>query len=305
MLKRSLFIANAQHISCTNMQLCLKSKSSGSIKTVPIEDVAYIILEHPQSTFTQVAIQHCMANNVALIFCANNYMPTAMLLNMEGNTLQSQRFRQQVQASAALNKQLWKQIVQCKILAQATCLKHYGATQHYGIAQMAKKVVSGDSTFQESAAAKAYFPSLFGNGFIRERDAEGINAALNYGYAILRAAVSRALVGSGLHPTVGIHHRNQYNAFCLADDVMEPLRPLIDTTVYRLEIEGDIGEELSTSIKSTLAALLAADVQINKRKRPLMVALQEYAASLVAVYAGTAKKLKIPTIIFSHELSKA
>lgn len=304
MLKRSLFIINAHHLGTRHNQLCLTDKTTGELKTVPIEDVAYIILEHPQSTFTQIALQHCVANNVAMVFCAANYMPSSILLNLEGNTLQSQRFKTQAKASLALHKQLWKQIVQAKIIAQAQCLKHHNAPQYFGLEQMAKKVLSGDSTFQESTAAKAYFPALFGTSFVRNRDMLGTNSALNYGYSILRAAVSRALVGSGLHPTLGIHHSNQYNAFCLADDIMEPLRPLVDNTVLQLSNQGLVVQELSSQVKSELIALLAADTVINNRKRPLMVALQEYSASLVAVYSGTAKNLKIPQPVFAHALPK-
>lgn len=293
MVKRTLFFANPASLSLINNQL--KIRTEDQELTRPIEDIGYLVLEHPRISITQMAIQALAENNTAVIFCGKNYMPSAMLLPISGHQLQNERFRNQVNATEPLKKNLWKQTIQAKIKNQADHLKLQNI--QVDLDNFIVKVRSGDPDNIEGTVAKRYWQALFGNGFRRERFGESPNHFLNYGYAILRAATARALTGSGLLPTLGIHHHNKYNAFCLADDIMEPYRPLIDREVMALMNEGFQDEDLIPEIKQRLVALLHADCIIAKKKRPLMLALSESSSSLAACYNGDVRKIKYATLI--------
>ena len=280
MSKRTLFFSNAYHLSTANEQLVIFNKELGETKTTPIEDIGYAVFEHPQISFTQSVMQLMAANNTAVIFCHDKFYPCSMLLHLDTNYVQTERFKEQINATEPLKKQLWQKTIKAKLTNQAGVLinrKLNGMPLLY----KAKKVLSGDSTNEEAAGARYYWKTLYGNKFKRDRYGHAPNSALNYGYAILRAATARALSGSGLLPTLGIHHRNKYNSFCLADDIMEPYRPYVDNLVCNMMDEGFNCNELGKAEKAELLSSLTLDVKTKNGITPLMLALTSTSASLV------------------------
>jgi len=296
MIKRTLFFSNPYHLHSRLEQLVVDNKETGETRTVPVEDVGFVVLEHPHITFSQGIMRLLLQHNVAVVFCNEKYLPTGMLLNLDGNNLQTARFRAQLAASEPLKKNLWMQTIKQKLLNQAALLEQEGKDGE-ALKYKSKQVRSGDPTNEEAKGAALYWPRLLGTDFRRERFGDAPNALLNYGYAILRAGVARALTGSGLHPTLGIFHRNQYNSYCLADDIMEPYRPFVDRLVLdRLEEHG-ITNELEKETKAHLLGVLTMDTKIGDRQRPLMLALSETTASFAACLEGKAKRLKYGTLV--------
>lgn len=295
MLKRILFFANPYHLTLRNGQVILQERgTTDAPKSVPIEDLGVLILEHPQSTITLPLLSALSAHNVAVIFCAGNRMPQAMLMNLDSNQTQAESYRAQIEASEPLKKNLWKQIVEAKIRNQAALLQKIGRNGDK-LKPYYTNVKSGDADNREGLAAKVYWGELFGPGFVRAREGPSPNTLLNYGYSILRAAVARAVMGSGLFPAFGIFHRNRYNAFPLADDVMEPYRPYVDQTVYRICQEG--GEALLTKeVKGELLRVLFTDTRFGKILRPLGTGLSFTTASLSKCFAGERKKIAYPLL---------
>ncbi len=273
-------------------QLVVKSLEDDKTLTRPVEDIGFLIIDNPMVSLTIPLLNELAANNVAVIICDKKQMPQAMLQPLVGNTTLQESHKFQIEAASPIKKQMWKQLVEAKIKNQAALLDRLGKE-----GQMLKpfyaNVKSGDTDNREGAAARVYWSQLFENGFKRNRDGDSPNQFLNYGYTILRAAVARALVGSGLYPAFGIFHRNRYNAFPLADDVMEPYRPFVDEVVYSL-CQDDETNDLDNNVKSRLLRVLFADVKIGKMTRPLEVALSLTTASLVKVFKGDAKKLTLP-----------
>ena len=258
-----------------------------------------VILEHPQISLTHGLIDALLHNNTVLVTCDKRYMPAGILVPFEGNSLLSDRYKAQIEASLPLKKQLWQQTIKAKIINQAAVLEYFkGDAQPLRI--MAAEVLSGDSGNVEGAAAKYYWSQLFNGaieGFRRNRDGEEPNNALNFTYAILRSTVCRSLVGSGLLPALGIHHRNKYNAFALADDMMEPFRPVADFLVVKLLIAGTDFAALTQPIKAQLLSIITTEVRIKSERSPLMLATQRTAASLVAALEGKSRKLLLPEVI--------
>lgn len=263
-------------------------------KQVALEDVGYILLENPQITLSMGAIQEMAANNIAVIFCDHKYMPCSMLFHLDTNFVQQERFHFQVNASVPLKKQLWQQTIKAKISNQAAVLKEKGKDDQ-SLLKMAKDVLSGDSSGREAKAARVYWKRLFGPTFGRERFGDWPNPLLNYGYAIIRAATARALAASGLLNTLGIHHHNKYNAFCLADDIMEPYRPWVDREVHRI-YGMDEQPELTKTHKAALLNILTHDTIMGMDKSPLMIALQRTAQSLAQCFEGKRKQIRYPDI---------
>lgn len=303
MIKRTLYVTTPCRLFTQNEQLVFRySHIKGSEelpdKSVPIEDIAYLVLEHPQTTLTQPVLNKLIENNVAIITCNAKMHPTGLMLNLDGNSVQSERFRAQVEASEPLKKQLWQQTIVSKISNQAALLKKYD-NEYLLLEKLSKRVKSGDKTNCEGQAAVFYWQRLFSEKFFFFRKREGLppNNLLNYGYAILRAATARSLVGSGLLPTLGIFHRNRYNAYCLADDIMEPYRPFLDNMVLEMIHEFENVEELTTHMKKQMLTLLTIDVEIEGRKSPLMVALTRTTASLANCYLGNQRKIVYPSLI--------
>jgi CRISPR-associated protein Cas1 len=291
MVKRSLFFSNKVHLSASNNQLIIHKDE----KVLPraIEDIGFIVLEHPQITFTQFAAEALLENNTSVIFCGKDHLPKGMLLPLTGHQLQNERFRHQVKASGPLMKNLWMQTVKAKIWAQHRVLEISGSAVN--LKPLADNVLSGDPKNVEGMAAKRYWKAIFGPNFNRQRYGDSPNNFLNYGYAILRAATARALTGSGLLPTLGIHHHNRNNAYCLADDIMEPYRPFVDREILALQDEGFTDSPLTTETKQRLINLLQADTLIGKKNRPLMIALTESSSSLAQCFMGEKKKITYGT----------
>ena len=298
MIKRTLYFGSPAYLKTKDEQLLFENADTGELKTVPIEDIGVLILDNQQITITHALIGKLLANNVAFITCNNSHHPTGLLLNLDGNTLQSAKFKAQIEASTPLKKQLWQQTVSCKINNQAALLK----TIRIPIKNMvnwATEVKSGDSENHEAVAAVYYWKNIFQlfPDFKRERFGDAPNNILNYGYAILRAVVARNLVASGLLPTLGIFHKNQYNAYCLADDIMEPYRPFVDKIVLNIINLNGKFLELTPGMKKELLNIPAMDVIINNEKSPLMVAVQKTTASLVKCFEGKHRKIVYPEFV--------
>lgn len=297
MIKRTLYFSNPAYLKTANEQLLIEVPESEDVKTVPIEDIGLLMLDHQQITITQALMAKLLANNTAVITCNDTHHPTGMMLNLDGHSLQSQKFQAQIEASVPLKKQLWQQTIIAKITNQAAVLEKQRA-DHKLLLHYAKEVKSGDSDNHEAKAAAHYWKHIFPRfiQFKRERHGLPPNNLLNYGYAILRAIVARSLTGSGLLPTLGIHHRNQYNAYCLADDIMEPYRPLVDQLICKIVRENGEYLDMTPSMKKALLEIPAMDVTIDGQKSPLMNAVQRTAASLVKCYEGNARKILYPVL---------
>jgi CRISPR-associated protein Cas1 len=295
MLKRTLYFSTPINLSLKDNQLVCSFKEAPEEKrTIPIEDIGYVILEDQMINITMPLLNALSDNNVAVIVCNNVRLPNAMLLNLDSNATQSEMFRLQMDAGAALKKNLWKQVVEAKIRNQAALLNKLGMDGDV-LKPLYMNVKSGDTDNREGVAAKLYWNALFGKPFIRDRNGVAPNNLLNYGYTILRAAVARALMGSGLFPAFGIFHRNRYNAFPLADDIMEAYRPFVDEVVYELYSGGEI--ELDKNVKAKLLRVLFCDTAFDKVTRPLDVGLTLTTASLGRCLSGSSKKLSYPMLL--------
>lgn len=292
MIKKTLLFTNKCSISTTNNQLVISSDLKN--KSIPIEDIGYIVIDNYQTFISIPALNELVKNNCAVIICDSKHLPNAMFLNLNSHHIQQEIFKTQINASQPLKKQLWQHTIKEKIKNQGKLLKII-AKKDNTFEFLASKVLSGDSTNMEAVAAKFYWKSFFEIGFKRERFGNYPNNFLNYGYAILRAATARALSGSGLLNTLGIHHKNKYNAFALADDIMEPFRPIVDEAVHTIMMYYD-EQELNTEIKSVLLQILTRTVYFKDEKSPLMVALQKTASSLQQCYSGKRKKIKYPQL---------
>ncbi len=297
MIKRTLYFSNPAYLKTRNEQLVIELQETGEIKTAPIEDIGLLILDHQQITVTQSVVAKLLANNTALITCDNTHHPTGLMLNLDGNSLQSMKFQAQLEASEPLKKQLWQQTVIAKIRNQAILLG-LQRVENKVLLNHAKEVKSGDSENHEAKAAAYYWKHLFPDflEFRRERYGPPPNNLLNYGYAILRAAVARSLVASGLLPTLGIHHRNQYNAYCLADDIMEPYRPYVDRVVCNIIRMNGQFLEMGPLMKKELLSIPALDTVIDGQKSPLMNAITRTTASLAKCFEGKSRKILYPEL---------
>lgn len=267
-------------------------------RTIPIEDIGVVVLDNRRITITTGAMEAMLENNCAIITCDEKSMPVGLMLPLCGNTLQSERFRHQIDASLPLKKQLWQQTVRQKIINQAAVLAYSTNRQAKNMQVWANNVKSGDSENMEARAAAFYWKNIFPElpNFVRGREGEPPNNLLNYGYAILRACVARGLVGSGLLPTLGIHHHNRYNAYCLADDIMEPYRPFVDRLVIELMQQNYNYSEITREFKARLLTIPSLDVIIDGKRSPLMIAVGQTTASLAKCFNGEARKIAYPEL---------
>jgi CRISPR-associated protein Cas1 len=310
MIKKTLCFSNPAYLSLRDAQLVIKLpevekaenlsadfKKSAEV-TRPIEDIGVVVLDHKQITITQGALEAMLENNCAVITCDSSHMPVGLLLPLVGNTTQNERFRDQLDASLPLRKQLWQQTMQQKIRNQAAVLNLCSNAETKCMQAWANDVRSGDPDNYEARAAVYYWKNLFGHipGFIREREGVAPNNLLNYGYAILRAVVARSLVASGLLPTLGIHHHNKYNAYCLADDIMEPYRPYVDRLIYEITEQYGVDVELSKDIKAELLSIPTLDIVISGKRSPLMVGVAQTTASLYKCFSGELRKIAYPDL---------
>ncbi|MDG1728297.1 MAG: type II CRISPR-associated endonuclease Cas1 [Algibacter sp.] len=292
MIKKTLLFTNKCTITTTNEQLVIKSENRN--KTIPIEDIGYLVIDHNETYISIPALNKLINNNCACIICDNKHLPNGMFLNLNSHHIQQEIFKHQINASLPLKKQLWQQTVIEKVKNQGILLEQITQTKNK-FDYLASKVLSGDTSNMEAVAANFYWKAFFEIDFKRERFGNYPNNFLNYGYAILRAATARALSGSGLLNTLGIHHKSKYNAFALADDIMEPFRPIVDEIVHHIMQNYD-EQELTTEIKSEILSILTRTVYFKDEKSPLMVALQKTASSLQQCYSGKRKKIKYPNL---------
>lgn len=306
MIKKTLYFGNPARLSLRDGQIVIEKPDAEKRRpatevwfdearvTRPVEDVGVVVLDHPQITLTSVLMEALLESNCALITCDGRHLPVGLLLPLYGNTTQNERFRQQIDASVPLRKQLWQQTVRAKIRNQAVVLRAAGVEAGC-MEAWARDVRSGDPDNLEARAAAYYWKWVFRprQGFIRDREGEYPNGLLNYGYAILRAVVARSLVVSGLLPTLGIHHHNRYNAYCLADDVMEPYRPFVDKVVVGMALK-DEGYELTPDVKRQLLSIPTLDVLLDGRRSPLMVAAGLTASSLNKCFSGELRHVLYP-----------
>lgn len=310
MIKRTLFFTNPAYLSLKNSQLVIKLPEvetnsslpedfkSEATKTIPIEDIGVVVLDNKRITITQGVMEALLENNAAVVTCNESHLPIGMHLPLVGNTTQTERMRYQIEASLPLKKQLWQQTISAKIQNQALVLRQMRETEVRNMLKWASEVKSGDSENLEARAAVYYWQNAFPmiENFTRSREGVSPNNLLNYGYAILRAIVARALVSSGLLTTLGIHHRNKYNAYCLADDIMEPYRPYVDRLVMQLYDKYPNCEELTKELKAELLQIPVLDVVISGKKSPLMIAVSTTTSSLQKCYSGELRKIVYPII---------
>ena len=282
-------------LSLRNRQLVITFKDNKDEVTRPIEDIGFLVIENPQVSFTVPLLNELADNNVSVIFCDKNKMPKSMLMCLDGNNTLQESYRYQVEASSPTKKRLWQQLIECKIRNQATLLDHAGKNGNL-LKPYYMNVRSGDTDNREGAAARIYWGLLFDNSFKREREGSPPNNLLNYGYTVLRATAARALVGSGLYPAFGIFHKNRYNAFPLADDIMEPYRPFVDEITYQLYTNQSI-IELDTNAKNALQRVLFSDVKIGGVTKPLELSLSMTTSSMQKVFKGESDKLSLPFMI--------
>ena len=308
MIKKTLCFSNPAYLSLKNAQLVIKLPEiekattftedfkKSTVLTRPIEDIGVVVLDHQQITITSGVLDALLENNCAVITCDSRSMPVGLLLPLAGNATQNERFRCQLNASLPLRKQLWQQTIQYKIKNQSAALKRCSKSETKCMQVWAGEVRSGDPDNLEARAAQYYWKNLFPHidGFTRDREGESPNHLLNYGYAILRAIVARSLVASGLLPTLGIHHHNRYNAYCLADDIMEPYRPYVDLLVFDITQQYGVDIELSKDIKAELLSIPTLDVNINGKRSPLMIAVSQTTASLYRCFDGEIRKITYP-----------
>lgn len=308
MIKKTLCFTNPIYLSLRNAQLVLhlpevegndtlpETLKKEAERTIPIEDIGVVVLDNRRITVTSGVLEALLANNCAVITCDQKGMPVGLLLPLCGNNTQNERFRMQLEASLPLRKQLWQQTVKQKILNQEHVLRTNTDKETNCMRVWANDVRSGDSENLEARAAAYYWRNLFTDypNFVRGREGAPPNNLLNYGYAILRAVIARSLVGSGLLPTLGIHHHNRYNAYCLADDIMEPYRPYIDQLVIDIIRRNDDISEITKELKMQLLGIPMLDVIVNGKRSPLMIAAQQTTASLAKCFAGEVRRISYP-----------
>ena len=302
MIKRTLYFGTPAYLSLKLDQLVFTPAgkdaiSREDIRTVPVEDIGFVVLDNRQITVTQGLLERLLDNNCALVTCDAKHLPVGLMLPLAGNTIQNERFRSQLDASLPLKKQLWQQTIQAKIRNQAAALYGFTGVVHNNMLVWADAVRSGDADNMEARAAVYYWKTAFPEcpDFTRDQDEEDANVLLNYGYAILRAIVARALVCSGLLPTLGIHHHNRYNAYCLADDIMEPYRPYVDKVVKeKCLAKGEI--RLTREVKAALLNIAVEEVVIDGKRSPLMNAVSSTTASVAKCFSGECKKILYPVM---------
>ena len=312
MIKKTLYFGNPAYLSLRMGQIVIKlpevesnellpeiMKKQAEI-TKPIEDIGVVVLDNRRITITQGLLEALLENNCAVITCDNHSLPVGLMLPLYGNSTQNERFRYQLDASQPLRKQLWQQTIKAKIENQAAVLSACSGMPIKNMKRWADDVRSGDPDNVEGHAAAYYWRYFFNNitgleNFTRNREGMAPNNLLNYGYAILRAVVARALVTSGLLPTLGIHHHNRYNAYCLADDIMEPYRPYVDELVFAIVKEQGVDNlQLTTTLKAQLLSIPTLDVVIGGKRSPLMVAATQTTASLYKCFSGELRRIAYP-----------
>jgi CRISPR-associated protein Cas1 len=270
--------------------------ADGSEVTTPLAELAALVISNPAVTMTQAVIAGVAENGGAVVICDHQHAPAAMMLPLQMHTTQTERLAKQAQASAPTRKRLWQQIVKAKIRAQGRLLRDLHGSDG-GLLAMAERVRSGDSGHMEAQASRRYWPLLFGDGkFRRGSQGPDQNNHLNYGYAVLRALVTRAVCGAGLHPSMGLQHHNRYDTFSLASDVMEPFRPVIDRAVYEWVQEHDATEPLDKTAKAHLIGAVQRRFEWRGESRTLFDLAAQTASGIARVFMGDGKEVEIPEV---------
>ena len=294
MIKRTIYIGNPSYLKLKDFQMKIEDATTKELKgSVAVEDLGFLVLDHYQITISHQLIVALQQNNVAIISCDESHLPLGLMLPMHGHVEHSERLKYQINCSEPLRKQLWKQTVEAKIYQQKEVLRKNKLPFEAMVGYM-NEVKSGDSTNMEGIAAQHYWKYLF-DDFIRDRKGDAPNNFLNFGYAILRSMVARALVSSGLNPTIGIFHKNKYNAYCLADDIMEPYRPYVDLLVLDWLQQTD-SYILDKKAKAHLLQIATFDVYINGLQRPLITALSNTTSSLCKCFMGESRVIHYPLL---------
>lgn len=257
-------------------------KEGGVLANIPFHSILSVMVTGHQIVYTDNLLRRLCEENIPLIILGKNYLPIGMLYSFEGHIKQMEIQHLQIEQKKPLYKKLWKSIIQEKIKNQSDVLSYFG--KENPLREIAKNVLSGDIDNKEGYAAKIYFKSLFGEEFIRNRDLDGLNSFLNYGYAVLRAALARYVVASGLNPSYGINHHNKLNPFCLVDDLIEPFRPVVDKIVYQLYMQKGYLDELTRDDKAIFSSLIMAEFKTKTGYSPFYVVLQECVWDLVRSY---------------------
>ena len=295
MIRKTIeFSTPGTRLSVANCQLVVERPDRPKT-TLPIEDLGVVIVDDIRATYTQSVFLSLLEAGATVLVTGRDHLPAGMMLPLDAHHVQTERHRAQVETSAPVRKRAWQAIVRAKIVQQATVLSHFTGS-HGGLAPMARRVRSGDPDNLEAQAAQRYWPRLFGKTFRRDREAEGVNALLNYGYAVVRAAVARGVVAAGLIPSLGVHHRHRGNPFCLADDLLEPYRPYVDWRVRQMVGEdGESAPDLAErETRAELLSLLNETVLVGGRREPLLLALHTSAASLCRALTGRDRTLALP-----------
>lgn len=309
MIKRTIYFGNPAYLGRSNNQMVIRipevennpelpvTFKKDAVATISIEDIGVVIIDHQQITITQGLLAALLSNNTAVIICNDTHHPEGLMLPLDVHYIQQERFKCQVEASVPLKKQLWQQTIMAKIRNQAKLLEKSGSNPGK-MSTLISRVKSGDPDNIEGQASYYYWGHIFSRkiNFTRKRDGQPPNNLLNYGYAILRASMARSLTGSGLLPTLGIHHSNKYNAYCLADDIMEPYRPFVDEIVLRIVNSELDYQELTTELKKQLLAIYTTDICFDGERSPLMVGMQRTSASLAQCFEGEKKKILYPEL---------
>ena len=297
MITRSIYIGNPAYLKLKDEQLYIMDLETGQMKgKIPLEDLGLLMLDHWQITVSHQLIQKMMGNNVVVISCDAHHLPHGIMLPLHGHTEFSDRIKDQMEASEPLKKQLWKQTIECKIENQKEVLRRLG-NYYEPMMDYRNNVKSGDLTNMEGIAAQHYWKYLISLDFLRQRFGDSPNQFFNFGYSVLRSIVARAIVETGLLPVLGIFHKNKYNPYCLADDMMEPYRPFVDWLVMDWLTRNPETEDLTKEFKAHILQIATKDVKIDGKTRPLMVAVKTTVSSLYKCYTGEKRQISYPELL--------
>ena len=270
------------------------SENKQEIGKIALDTIDAVIIYAHGTTYTNNVLVKLAEQKSPLVICNTNFLPTSILIPIEGNYTQASIMDAQIQATEPTKKKLWQQIVKSKLLQQASVLQYIGKPYKF-LEELSKNVKSGDTDNKEAEGARKYFPLLFGKNFIRDRESGGINTLLNYGYIILRSSVARNIIASGLHPTLSLHHRNQYNPFRLADDLIEPFRPLVDITVFSLLQQNKT--ELNKETKLILVNILSKNMPAILGYTETEYCIQTLTTSLAQIFLNKRRDLELPFLM--------
>jgi CRISPR-associated protein Cas1 len=282
--------SDGRHLSIDRGILVVAEKGE-PVGRVPMDEVAAVLANAHGLTYSNNALLELSSRGVPVVLCGPNHMPAAIVWPVDAHHMQTGRMHDQISATLPLKKRLWAQLVRAKILSQGAALAAAGAPNG-GFYLLSRKVRSGDPDNVEAEAARRYWPLMFGRDFHRNKNGSGTNSLLNYGYAVLRAGVARAVMAAGLHPSFGLKHSNRSNPMVLVDDLMEPFRPVVDREVRRLVMRGV--EEITREAKAELARIMVIDLPAKTGLSPLMVCAERLAQSLARAYAGEDDELDLP-----------